>query len=171
MIIMIESYLVVYLRPMGCRRVDRHSKAESLFAPSKPQSQLQPLLSLPLPEICISISSARSFFAVRAEAVPGIEKIGGPLQQRYCEDGLRLDTTYFEKTRVWVGAEADKRVAIGVSRGVGINEWNEIARRADEAKRGHEQALRDYMEHVFSCPVCNAHLLASSNKYMMQHLH
>ena len=41
------------------------------------------------------------------------------MQQRYCEDGLRLDTNYFEKTRIWVSAEADKRVAIGVSQGVG----------------------------------------------------
>jgi hypothetical protein len=70
-----------------------------------------------------------------------------------------------------VSAEADKRVAIGVNRGVGINEWNDIARHADEAKIGHERALRDYMEHVISCPVCNAHLLASSNEYLAQHLH
>ena len=91
------------------------------------------------------------------------------MQQRYCEDGLRLDTTYFEKTRVWVSAEADKRVAIGVSQGVGVSEWNEIARRADEAKLGHELALREYMEHVIACPVCNAHLLAPSIGYQPSH--
>ncbi|MGO9435884.1 MAG: hypothetical protein ACLPH3_06710 [Terracidiphilus sp.] len=93
------------------------------------------------------------------------------MQQRYCEDGLRLDTTYFEKTRVWVNAEADKRVAIGVTKGVGIEAWNEIARRADEAKHGHERALREYMEHVIACPVCNTHVLATSNEYLAQHLH
>jgi 2-phosphoglycerate kinase len=93
------------------------------------------------------------------------------MQQRYCEDGLRLDTNYFERTRVWVSAEADKRVAIGVSQGVGVSEWNEIARRADDAKLLHEQALREYMEHVIACPVCNAHLLVTSNAYLSNHLH
>ncbi len=93
------------------------------------------------------------------------------MQQRYCEEGLKLDTTYFEKTRVWVSAEADKRVAVGVTRGVGVNEWNDIARRADDAKIGHERALREYMEHVIACPVCNAHVLASSTEYLVHHLH
>jgi hypothetical protein len=93
------------------------------------------------------------------------------MQKRFCEDGLRPDTNYFEKTRIWVSAEADKRVAIGVSRGAGVNEWNDIARRADDAKQGHEQALREYMEHVIACPVCNAHLHVTSGEYLSQRLH
>ncbi len=85
------------------------------------------------------------------------------MQRRYCEEGLRLDTLYFEKTRIWVTAEADKRVAVGTPHGVEIQEWTQIARRADEAKCGHEQALREYMEHVIGCPVCNAYVLASAS--------
>lgn len=95
----------------------------------------------------------------------------GSVHQRYCEEGLKLDTVYFERTRTWVGAEADKRVAMAGSRAVGADEWNEIARRATEAKVGHEKALREYMEHVIACPVCNAHVLASSSEYLAENLH
>ena len=67
------------------------------------------------------------------------------MQQRYCEEGIKLDTNYFEKTRIWVSAEADKRVAVGLNRGVSANEWDQIVQRAEDTKTGHEQALRDYM--------------------------
>jgi hypothetical protein len=80
------------------------------------------------------------------------------VQRRFCEDGLRLDTTYFEKTRLWITAEADKRAAVAASRQLDPDEWNRIARRADDAKGGHEEALREYMEHVVLCPVCHAHV-------------
>jgi hypothetical protein len=91
--------------------------------------------------------------------------------QRYCENGLLLDTKYIEKTSIWVSAEADKRIAIGVMRGVGNNEWNEIARRANDAKLDHESALEEFIEHVFACPVCNARVLALPNEHQAQHLH
>lgn len=84
------------------------------------------------------------------------------MQRRYCEEGLRLDTNYFEKTRLWITAEADKRVAVGTQQGVGASEWQQIARRVDEAKIGHEHALREYMEHVIGCPICNSHGFASA---------
>jgi hypothetical protein len=93
------------------------------------------------------------------------------VHQRYCEEGLKLDTVYFEKTRAWVSTEADKRVAMAGNRTVGVDEWNEIARRAAEAKISHERALREYMDHVIACPVCNAHVLGSPSEYLMEHLH
>lgn len=93
------------------------------------------------------------------------------MHQRYCEEGLKLDTLYFEKTRTWVGAEADKRVAVAGSRAVDVNEWNEIARRAAEAKLDHERTLRAYMDHVIACPVCNAHVLGSPSEYLAEHMH
>lgn len=91
------------------------------------------------------------------------------MHQKYCEEGLKLDTVYFEKTRIWVGAEADKRVAVAGIRTVGADEWNEIARRAAEAKVDHEQALREYMDHVIACPVCNAHVLGSPGESLVEH--
>jgi hypothetical protein len=93
------------------------------------------------------------------------------VQQRYCEEGIELDTNYFEKTRIRVSAEADKRVAVGLNRGVSANEWDQIVQRAEDTKTGHEQALRDYMEHMIACPVCNSHVLAPSNGYLADHLH
>lgn len=90
------------------------------------------------------------------------ETSGENVHRRYCEGGLRLDTDYFEKTRVWITAEADKRVAVGTGNIADTDEWNKIARRADEAKRGHEQALLTYMEHMIQCPVCSAHIVASA---------
>jgi len=83
------------------------------------------------------------------------------VQRRYCDEGLRLDTDYFEKTRAWISAEADKRVAVGAGRVIEVDEWSKIARRADGAKCDHERALLDYMEHVIQCPVCSAHIVAS----------
>jgi hypothetical protein len=80
------------------------------------------------------------------------------VQRRFCEEGLRLDANYFEKIRAWISAEADKRVAVGAQQGVGATEWNQIARRVDEAKLGHETALGEYMSHMIGCPVCSAHL-------------
>jgi hypothetical protein len=91
------------------------------------------------------------------------------VHQRFCEEGLKLDTVYYERTRTWVGAEAEKRVAMGVGRAVSTKDWNEIARRATDAKLGHEEALRQYMEHVIACSVCNAHVLASSRESLAQH--
>jgi len=93
------------------------------------------------------------------------------VQQRYCEEGIELDTNYFEKTRIWVSAEADKRVAVGSYRGVSANEWDRIVQQAGDTKAGHEQALRLYMEHMIACPVCNSHVLAPSNDYLADHLH
>jgi hypothetical protein len=58
------------------------------------------------------------------------------MQRNQCEEGLGLDKAYMEKTQIWISAEADKRVAIGVNRAVGVNEWHDIARRADDAKTG-----------------------------------
>ncbi len=80
------------------------------------------------------------------------------MQRRFCEEGLRLDANYFEKIRAWISAEADKRVAVGAPNGVGATEWNQIARRVDEAKLGHELALSEYLSHMINCPVCTAHL-------------
>lgn len=80
------------------------------------------------------------------------------MQRRFCEEGLRLDTNYFEKIRLWINAEADKRIAVGARQGIGASEWNQIARRVDETKLGHEAALREYMEHVIACHICNAHV-------------
>jgi hypothetical protein len=94
-----------------------------------------------------------------------------PVHQKYCEEGLKFDTVYFERTRAWVGAEADKRVAVAGNRAMGVNEWNEIARRAAEAKMGHEQALRDYMDHVIACSVCHAHVLGAPSEYLVEHMH
>ena len=90
------------------------------------------------------------------------------MQRRYCEEGLRLDANYFEKTRLWISAEADKRVAVGARQGVGASEWNQIARRVDEAKIGHEAALREYMGHVIGCPVCSAHVPATTQHAIHQ---
>ena len=92
------------------------------------------------------------------------------MQQSYCEEGIELDTNYFEKTRTWVSAEADKRVAVGLNRGVNANEWDQIVQRAEDTKAGHERALRMYMEHMIACPVCNSHVLAPSNGYLANHL-
>jgi hypothetical protein len=91
------------------------------------------------------------------------------VQRRYCEEGLRLDTNYFEKTRIWISAEADKRVATGARHGVGASEWNQIARRVDEAKIGHQEALHEYMEHVIGCPVCGAYV-HSSPEHAIHHI-
>jgi hypothetical protein len=89
--------------------------------------------------------------------------------QKYCEEGIRLDSIYFDKTRAWVGAEADKRIAVGSNRGVGVNEWDQIVQRAEDTKAGHEQALRLYMEHMIACPVCNSHVLAPSTRSLANH--
>ena len=43
-----------------------------------------------------------------------------PVHQKYCEEGLKFDTVYFERTRAWVEAEADKRVAVAGNRAVGV---------------------------------------------------
>ncbi|HEX3892411.1 MAG TPA: hypothetical protein VHW46_07550 [Terracidiphilus sp.] len=84
------------------------------------------------------------------------------MQRRYCEEGLRLDTNYFEKTRAWVATEADKRVAVAAGTGITANDWTRIARRVDGAKACHEEAFHAYMEHVIACPVCNAHVPTSA---------
>jgi len=76
------------------------------------------------------------------------------MQRKQCEEGLGLDKTYMEKARIWISAEADKRVAIGVSSAVGVNEWNDIARRAEDAKTGHKVALGEYIDHTANCPRC-----------------
>ena len=88
------------------------------------------------------------------------------MRRRHCEEGLKLDTSYFEKSRIWISAEADKRVAVGTGRGLNAEEWNKIARRADEAKCGHEQAMLEYMGHVIQCPVCSAHVVASVEDFV-----
>jgi hypothetical protein len=76
------------------------------------------------------------------------------MQRNQCEEGIGLDKAYMEKTRIWISAEADKRVAIGVNRAVGVNEWHDIARRADDAKTGHKAALGEYIDHTINCPRC-----------------
>jgi len=85
------------------------------------------------------------------------------VQRRFCDEGLRLDTSYFEKTRTWITAEADKRVALETSRILDASEWTKIARRAAEAKTGHEEALGEYMEHMICCPVCHAHVVSAAD--------
>ena len=70
------------------------------------------------------------------------------MERNQCEEGFGLDKTYIEKARIWISAEADKRAAVGV------NEWNDIARRADDAKTGHKVALGEYIDHTANCPRC-----------------
>jgi|SRR5579872_744291 len=119
-----------------------------------------------------NFSRANSRFRAVAPGTPRLgtdSTIGEVVQRKYCEEGLRLDTDYFEKIRVWISAEADKRIATGARQGVGASEWNQIAHRVDEAKLGHQQSLRAYMDHVIGCPVCSS-FVRSSQEHAIHYL-
>jgi len=81
------------------------------------------------------------------------------MKRNHCEEGRRLDTVYLQSCGAWSQAEADRRVAAGVSGKGGPARWKELKSLAEREKTAHEKAQDDYINHVVSCPVCNKHAL------------
>jgi hypothetical protein len=73
----------------------------------------------------------------------------------HCEQGGVLESTYLKTTLKWVNAETRKRMAVAVAAGISNELWHEIARRADDARSTHDEALSDYIDHVVACPECH----------------
>ncbi len=73
----------------------------------------------------------------------------------HCEQGSALESAYLKTTLQWVNAETRKRMAVAVSAGVGTEVWQEIARRATEARSSHDEALWTYIDHIVACPECH----------------
>jgi hypothetical protein len=85
------------------------------------------------------------------------------MQRKHCEEGRRLDTVYLQSCGAWSKAEADRRIAAGVGGQGGPAKRNELKLRADEAKAAHAKAQGDYLDHVVSCLVCNAHVFGKGH--------
>jgi hypothetical protein len=81
------------------------------------------------------------------------------MQRKQCAEGLRLHAGYLQATLEWVSAEANKRVAANVSKGVSREAWREIAQRADNARVLHERALNEYVDQpIKSCKAARTSL-------------
>jgi hypothetical protein len=77
------------------------------------------------------------------------------LKRKHCAIGLTLYAAFNQKTNDWIVAEATKRTAVN---SVNKEEWSKIARGVDHAKREHDLAFSEYVDHVIGCVGCHGYV-------------
>ena len=77
------------------------------------------------------------------------------LKRKPCAVGLNLNAAFNQKANDWITAEAAKRSAVA---SVAKDEWRKIARGVDSAKREHDSAFSEYVNHVIGCSGCRGYV-------------
>lgn len=88
-------------------------------------------------------------------APPTVRKKNSTLKRKHCAIGLTLHAAFNQKTNDWIVAEAGKRAAV---HSVNKEGWRKIAREVDRAKRDHDLALSQYVDHVIGCTACHSYV-------------
>jgi hypothetical protein len=78
-----------------------------------------------------------------------------PLKRKHCAIGLILFAAFNRKTNDWIVAEATKRTAVNSAN---KEDWRNVARGVDHAKREHDLAFSEYVDHVIGCAGCHGYV-------------